>query len=130
MQVTNGVVDCLTEDFNLMDFLLCNGDFFHIRCANHILNLIVKAGLKTIENTVFNIRESIKYVKGSESRMVKFVECIKNLGLKLNGKVCQDVSTLWNYTYLMLDSAIPYRRVFSGFRILDNDFKCCPSDEN
>lgn len=113
-----------------MDSLLCDGKFVHIRCANHILNLIVKAGLKTIETSVCNIRESIKYVKGSEARKIKFVGCIKNLGLKLNGKVHQDVLTRWNPTFFMLNSYIPYRRAFSDFKVLDADFRCCPSEED
>lgn len=55
-----GFVDRLIEHFKLVNSLLCDGDFIHIRCANHILNLVVKAGLKTIESAIFNIRESIK----------------------------------------------------------------------
>ncbi|XP_060182818.1 zinc finger BED domain-containing protein RICESLEEPER 2-like [Lycium barbarum] len=124
------VVDPLIEHFKMIDSFLCDGDFVHIRCANHILNVVVKAGLKTIESAIFNIRESIKYIKGSESRIVKFVECIKNLGLNMNGKLFQDMCTRWNFTYLMLDSAFPYRRAFSNFKLLDRDFKCCPSNDD
>lgn len=42
----------------------------------------------------------------------------------------QDVSTRWNCSYLMLDSAILYRRAFSNFKVLDTEYKCCPSEED
>lgn len=63
------IVDNLKEHLNLMYSLICDGDFVHICCTNHILNLIVKAGLKSIKASIFNIRENIKYVKGSESNV-------------------------------------------------------------
>jgi len=43
--------------------LLSGGEYFHIRCATHTLNLVVKDGLKTIDNCVVKVRESVKYVK-------------------------------------------------------------------
>lgn len=52
------IVDNLKEHLNLMDSLVCDGDFVHIRCENHILNLTVKTGLKSIKASIFNIRES------------------------------------------------------------------------
>ncbi|KAM3357405.1 hypothetical protein P3S68_020335 [Capsicum galapagoense] len=30
----------------------------------------------------------------------------------------------------MLDSSIPYRRAFSDFKVLDTEFKCCPSEDD
>ncbi|KAF7835652.1 zinc finger BED domain-containing protein RICESLEEPER 2-like [Senna tora] len=39
--------------------LPCNGDFFHIRCGAHILNLIVQEGLKVIDHALHKIRESV-----------------------------------------------------------------------
>lgn len=63
-----GIVDRLIKYFCLIDSLLSDGKFVHIWCANHILNLIVKAGLKKIQTCIFNIRESITYVTGSETK--------------------------------------------------------------
>jgi BED zinc finger len=55
--------------------LICGGNFFHIRCCAHILNLIVQAGMKVIARSVEKVRESVKYVKASEARRLKFRDC-------------------------------------------------------
>jgi hypothetical protein len=52
--------------------LLCGGDFFHIRCCAHVLNIIVQDGIKELGDSVTKIRESVKYVSGSEGRKIKF----------------------------------------------------------
>jgi hypothetical protein len=36
-----------------------NGDFFHVRCSAHIINLIVKDGLKHLSAAISKIRESV-----------------------------------------------------------------------
>ena len=43
------------------DTLISSGKFFHIRCTTHILNLVVRDGLKVIESGVGKIRESVSY---------------------------------------------------------------------
>ncbi|CAA7057283.1 unnamed protein product [Microthlaspi erraticum] len=64
--------DILKSQLVLRDDLLCGGEFFHVRCSAHILNLIVQDGLKVIGSSLHKTRESIKYVTASESRDILF----------------------------------------------------------
>ena len=51
-------------------------NFFHLRCCAHILNLVVQDGLKEIDVVVQKIRESIKYVSGSQGRKNVFMNLL------------------------------------------------------
>ncbi|XP_073017748.1 zinc finger BED domain-containing protein RICESLEEPER 2-like [Primulina eburnea] len=120
----------LKERLSLHDSLMHDGEFFHIRCSAHILNLIVQEGLKIASVALNKIRKSIKYVKGSECMMRKFEECVRavcnidsGIGLR------SDVPTRWNSTYLMLDSAIEHKKAFSSLQLNDNNYKYGPSIE-
>ncbi|XP_042969171.1 zinc finger BED domain-containing protein RICESLEEPER 1-like [Carya illinoinensis] len=120
-------VELLRTQLNIKKALLCDGEFFHLRCCAHILNLIVQHGLKEIDFAIQKVRESIKYVKGSQSRKVKFLDSTKQMSLDSKKGLRQDVPTRWNSTYLMLESAIFYRRAFSHLELTDSNFKHCPS---
>ncbi|XP_025608039.1 zinc finger BED domain-containing protein RICESLEEPER 2-like [Arachis hypogaea] len=120
--------DHLKSTLNMHDWLLCDGEFFHIRCFAHILNLIMQDGLKITHDALDKIRESVKYVRGSKSRMIRFKECVSAIqGLNFTSGFHLDVTTRWNSTYIMLESAIKYRKAFEYLKATDHAYKYCPS---
>ncbi|XP_076960885.1 zinc finger BED domain-containing protein RICESLEEPER 2-like [Bidens hawaiensis] len=116
----------LREQLNTKAPLVSKVDLFHLRYCAHILNLIVQDGLKEIDDFVYKVRESIKYVKGSQQRKEKFLECVELCSIKKQKGLRQDVVTRWNSTYLMLDGALYYRRAFSHLELSDFNYKECP----
>ena len=103
--------------------MLCVGIFFHVHCGAHILNLIIQEGLKVIDDSVIKIRETMKYFKGSETRIYRFDECAKIVGMKRTKGLRLDVCIRWNATYDMIDSAMRYRSVLNCLAEEDANFK-------
>ncbi|XP_019189244.1 PREDICTED: zinc finger BED domain-containing protein RICESLEEPER 2-like [Ipomoea nil] len=122
-------VDYFQLQLNARNVLLDDGKYFHLRCYAHILNLIVQEGLKEVDIAVKKVRESVKYVKGSQVRKQKFLECVSLVSLNTKRGLRQDVPTRWNSTYLMLQSALYFRMAFSHLEISDSNYKHCPSKD-
>ena len=64
-----------------------------MRCITHILNLIVNEGLKDTNASVKRVREAIKYIKSSPSRLGKFKEYSELIGVESKCALSFDVST-------------------------------------
>ncbi|KAG5548760.1 hypothetical protein RHGRI_014198 [Rhododendron griersonianum] len=125
----DGLVDVLKCHILLGNSLSCDGKFFHIRCGAHVLNLIVQEGLKVIDEARHSVRESVKYIRDSKARKIKFAECLAQLPSSCSKKVQQDIVTRWNSTYLMLECALVYRLAYSRLQLVDTNFRTCPSEE-
>ncbi|XP_018462833.1 zinc finger BED domain-containing protein RICESLEEPER 2-like [Raphanus sativus] len=89
------------------DALVLDGRFLHMGCPAHIVNLVVKDGLKEIDDSICAIRNSITYVRSSTTRLNSFELCV------LSGK------TRWNSTYLMLSKALKFRLAFDRMEAED-----------
>lgn len=85
--------DHLKTDLRVQGNLMCGGKFFHIRCSAHVLNLIVQEGLKIVSEALHKIRESVKHIKGSNGRMLKFKDCVEDAGINISGGLRFNVST-------------------------------------
>ena len=56
--------------------LIMNGDYVHVRCCAHILNMIMRDGLKDKMDFVCKIHDAIKYISSSPSRLANFKKCV------------------------------------------------------
>ena len=74
----------------------------------------MQAGLSDIGDIIDSIRQGIKYIVASERQLKVFSEIAKGLDLGCK-KLILDVPTRWNSTYLMLETAIKFRKVFSRY---------------
>lgn len=110
--------------------LLLNGEFFHMRCCAHILNLIVKDGLDIIHLSVEKIRDSVAYWTATPKRVEKFESSARQLKISCSKKLALDCKTRWNSTYLMLHGALQYRYVFPRLKQRESQYRCLPSDED
>ena len=99
---------------------IAGGKYLHMRCAAHIINLIVQDGLKEVDLSVKRVRAAIRWVKNGTSRLVKFKEIAEEEKVDSKAFLKLDVPTRWNYTYLMLKSAITYEKVFT--RLVEDDY--------
>ncbi|KAI4353161.1 hypothetical protein L6164_002131 [Bauhinia variegata] len=91
----------------------------HMRCAAHILNLIVNDGLKDLSPSIVAIRNAIRYVRSSPQRLQKFKQAAHAEKISSGASLCFDVPTRWNSTYIMLEHAIPFQKAFD--RLEDED---------
>ena len=83
----------------------------HQRCACHIINLIVKSGLKRLKPYLEDFRTAINFLNSSNQRIAMFKNYCNAKGVRPR-KFCLDMDVRWNATYLMLKHLVPYSVVF------------------
>ncbi|WOL01424.1 HAT family dimerization domain-containing protein [Canna indica] len=99
---------------------LFSGEFIHMRCCAHILNLIVTDGLKEFDSSLSKIRASCKYVKSSPARLATFKRCSREANITCKTMLTVDVPTAWNSTYMMLDIAEKFEKAFMRLEFDDH----------
>ncbi|CAL1406148.1 unnamed protein product [Linum trigynum] len=109
--------------------LISDGALIHMRCAAHILNLIVKDGLDVVKEGIDNIRSSVVYWSATPKRLEFFLETAKQLKFTSEKRLVMDCPTRWNSTFKMLSVAIPYKEVFTRLKQRDAQYNFLPSNE-
>ncbi|CAM0876038.1 unnamed protein product [Alopecurus aequalis] len=131
--------DCSSHDIysaNLRDHLSnkndlsLKGQLFVVRCYAHILNAVAQDVIASIHGVIYNIRESIKFIKASPNREEKFAEIALQLEIPSTKTLCLDVTTQWNTTYLMLLAALDYKQAFTQLETCDDNYNEAPSAED
>ena len=85
-------------------------ELFHVRCACHIVNLIVKEGLDLVHEVITRIRCAIVYLSNSSSRVASFKVMCRSYE-KRPRIFSADEPHRWNSMYAILDEVIPYKEV-------------------
>ncbi|KAJ9561223.1 hypothetical protein OSB04_006383 [Centaurea solstitialis] len=67
----------LNTFFNHWECGVLEGSFLHMRCAAHILNLVVKDGLSEVIHSVKKVRAFVRYVRSSPTRLNTFKSSIQ-----------------------------------------------------
>ena len=80
----------VTKDWN---GTILGNEYMHMRCYAHILNLIVREGLKEIDASVAKVRVAVRYVKSSPNRSQTFRSFMERLGMESKSLVNLDVPT-------------------------------------
>ena len=115
-------LDYLKKKLEMKDGCMLGGRFLHMRCAAHILNLIVQEGLKGIHNSIVKVRNAVRYVKLSPKRMDRFKEAVEDEKIQSKSLLSLDVPTRWSSTYLMLEAAEKFETAFDRMHEEDVEF--------
>ncbi|CAG8749893.1 14072_t:CDS:2, partial [Rhizophagus irregularis] len=88
----------LDQEFNNMAFT-------HYRCAAHIINLAVKAGMSHVGNEIKKLRQFVVKIKNSPLFLDKLSEICTLKKVKFL-KPILDIDIRWNSTYFMINRQI------------------------
>ena len=87
---------------------------FHIRCACHILNLSVQAGMGMVQDIIAKIRNAVSFIHASRARLQEFKQLCLDHGKRFK-KFKLDIVTRWNSTYMMIHDAYPYKNLLNAY---------------
>ncbi|KAK9291706.1 hypothetical protein L1049_019655 [Liquidambar formosana] len=107
---------CLTAHYINSDWKV------HKKILNFCLAPNHKGDTLDIDDSIVKVRNAVRYVRSSPSRMAKFKNCAEKEAIEFKDQVCLDVPTRWNSTYLMLERALQFRKAFERLEEEDTFF--------
>lgn len=72
--------------------------------------------------SIESIRNAIKYIRSSLSRLQKFKEYVKYEGIETKELIFLDVQARWNFTNLMLKIDSKFQKEFDQLHVYNNEF--------
>ncbi|KAL2927964.1 putative AC transposase [Bienertia sinuspersici] len=119
------------KDVHSSSPLPLDGKYFHIRCAAHILNLIVQKGLQMIDASVKKLCEVVRFIDSSDAQLSAFDKAILDCGdrTSFRGKLVLDVTTRWNSTYNMIRRALDAKEAIDLFILRERELEMIFDEE-
>ena len=78
-------------------------------------------GLKDLNLSVKRIREVVRYIRNSPSRLQKFKEFSNLIGIESKTTLCLDIAIRWK-TYLMLKAACEFEILLKKYEENESSF--------
>lgn len=116
------VVGNLRGLLSVKNSVILNGQLLNQNCYAHVLSHLAVDALQTMGETISKVRESVKYVKSSESHEKKFLEVKQQLQVPSMMKLLIDDQCKWDTTYHMLVAACELKEVFACFDATDPNY--------
>ncbi|KAL3646044.1 hypothetical protein CASFOL_011224 [Castilleja foliolosa] len=116
-------IEYMKRRFKARGTLLLDGVHLHMRCACHIINLVVEDGIKDLLPSIEGIRNCVKFIHSSPARLDLFRSVAKLEYMDKMSTIPLDVVTRWNATYEMLSSAFKFKNVFTWIEEENKEFK-------
>ncbi|XP_073153217.1 zinc finger BED domain-containing protein DAYSLEEPER [Henckelia pumila] len=129
-QLSEPAIDNLRALLSVKNPLMLSGQLLLENCLAQSLSNIVRDALDTAKGIVGKVRDSVKYVKTSESLEEKFLDLKQKLQVPSSKNLVLDDQTKWNTTYEMLLAASELREIFSCLDTSDPDYKDAPTMED
>ncbi|XP_065631430.1 zinc finger BED domain-containing protein RICESLEEPER 2-like [Quercus suber] len=110
--------------------LILGGKLLHVRCAAHILNLVVQEGLNVIGDGIEKVRSSVYFWTQSPKRIEIFEKISRQSHIASTKELVLDCRTRWNSTYLMLSTALIYKDVFPRLLCCEPQYQSAPTNRD
>lgn len=120
----------LRDHLSNKNMLMLKGQLFVVRCYANILNVVAQDVIASVHGIIYNIRESVKFVKASPGREEKFAEIALQLEIPSTKSLSLDVAMQWDTTYHMLVAALEYKQAFTVLETCDDHYNEAPSTED
>lgn len=82
-----------------------------------------------IESSIEKVRDSVTYWRATPKREETFREVCDSLSAPYSKKLKLDCKTRWNSTFLMLQTALLYRKKFPKLAKKESNYKSLPTDK-
>jgi len=120
----------LRDHLSNKNMLMLKGQLFVVRCYANILNVVAQDVIASIHGIIYNIRESVKFVKASPGHEDKSSEIAFQLEIPSTKNLTLDVAMQWDTTHHMLVAALEYKQAFTVLETCDDHYNEAPSTED
>lgn len=108
----SAMIACGREIADVLDNEISMMNFSHYRCAAHVLNLGVKKGFETVNNSITKARKITTIIKNL-TRLCDSLRAFCTLKNIKYLKPILDVDTRWNSTFYMLERFVKLKPVLA-----------------